>query len=224
MTVRGCASAPSGRGLRERKKAQTRQSIIDAATRLFDAQGYNETTLAEITEAAEISASTFFNYFGSKADIVFGLLDTAIESARERVLGRPPEESASHAILAWLAEDVPAVERPWAEAMQRIPRIIESDPELVAGRRLRHAILEDVVAEAFARDFDEGAARIGGRLMAAIAMQTIGDVWRAWYEKHAADSEFDASRVLPLKVAHLERALQVGLRLVESPSNTLIDV
>src|SRR5580692_10431622 len=94
-------------GLRERKKQRTRQTIVDRATRLFAERGYGETTLAEIADAAEISPSTFFNYFASKSDIMFGLLDAAAESARGRVVDRPADESASDAVLAWLTEDVP---------------------------------------------------------------------------------------------------------------------
>ena len=58
-------------GLRERKKQRTRQTIVGEATRLFVAQGYQQTTLAQIADAADVSTSTFFNYFATKVDIVF---------------------------------------------------------------------------------------------------------------------------------------------------------
>jgi len=57
-------------GLRERKKQKTKASIQREALRLFKKRGYEQTTIEDIAAAAEISPSTFFNYFPSKEDVV----------------------------------------------------------------------------------------------------------------------------------------------------------
>ena len=57
-------------GLRERKKLKTKAAIQRAALRLFKRQGYEETTIEQIAAAADISESTFFNYFKEKEDVV----------------------------------------------------------------------------------------------------------------------------------------------------------
>jgi len=57
-------------GLRERKKIKTRETIQQHALRLFRQQGYTETTIEQIAEAAEISPSTFFRYFPTKEALV----------------------------------------------------------------------------------------------------------------------------------------------------------
>jgi len=60
----------SSPGLRERKKQKTRWSIQEHALRLFEQQGYEQTTVDQIAAAAEISPSTFFRYFKTKEDVV----------------------------------------------------------------------------------------------------------------------------------------------------------
>jgi AcrR family transcriptional regulator len=53
-------------GLRERKKSQTRRAIRREAFRLFEEQGYANTTIEQIAAAAEVSPRTFYRYFGVK--------------------------------------------------------------------------------------------------------------------------------------------------------------
>lgn len=55
-----------GVGLRERKKQQLRQAIVDAAIGLFRDRGFEQTTVQDILERAQISLGTFYNYFPGK--------------------------------------------------------------------------------------------------------------------------------------------------------------
>jgi AcrR family transcriptional regulator len=85
-------------GLRERKKQKTKAAIQREAVRLFKAQGYEDTTIEQIAAAAEISPSTFFNYFPTKEDVVIydeydpevfaALLDSPRDEPLSRSLGR----------------------------------------------------------------------------------------------------------------------------------------
>ena len=79
-----------GGGLRERKKQKTRESIQRTALRLFEKQGYAETTIEQIAAAVEISPSTFFNYFPTKEDVV--LYDAYDPMAIRLFLERPKDE------------------------------------------------------------------------------------------------------------------------------------
>jgi AcrR family transcriptional regulator len=56
---------------RERKKRQTRQLLVETAIRLFVERGYEQTTVAQIAAAADVSTKTFFNYFPSKDEVLF---------------------------------------------------------------------------------------------------------------------------------------------------------
>src|ERR1700729_1580107 len=61
---------PPPPGLRERKKIKRRRAIQTAALRLFEARGYEHTTVEQIAEAAETSTTTFYRYFPTKEDVV----------------------------------------------------------------------------------------------------------------------------------------------------------
>jgi AcrR family transcriptional regulator len=80
-------------GLRSRKKAKTRIMIEDAALRLFAEQGYEATTVEQITATIDISTTTFFRYFPTKADVVLCQQDVHLPMLREAILSRPPEEN-----------------------------------------------------------------------------------------------------------------------------------
>lgn len=58
-----------GSGLRERKKVRTRAAIQAEALRLFHEQGYDATTMEQIARAADVSPSTVFHCFATKADL-----------------------------------------------------------------------------------------------------------------------------------------------------------
>lgn len=89
-------------GLRERKKARTRDAIQQHALKLFDANGYAETTTEQIAEAAEVSPSTFFRYFPTKEDTV--LYDRVDSLLIESFLDQPEAHSALRALRCALRE------------------------------------------------------------------------------------------------------------------------
>jgi AcrR family transcriptional regulator len=82
-------------GLRERKKLKTRRAIQEHALRLFLAEGYDATTVEQISAAAEVSPSTFFRYFPTKEDVVItDEYDPLIaESLRRQPAGLSPVEA-----------------------------------------------------------------------------------------------------------------------------------
>jgi AcrR family transcriptional regulator len=84
--------ADAAESLRERKKARTREAIIDAALELFEQKGYDATTVEDIAAAAEVSPRTFFRYFDSKLDLIMARSDTKHTLIGPLLLARPPEE------------------------------------------------------------------------------------------------------------------------------------
>lgn len=68
-------------GIRDQKKKETRQSIMDAAIRLFGEQGYEGTSIEDLAAAANIGKGTIYGYFATKQEIFQAFCDEEIESS-----------------------------------------------------------------------------------------------------------------------------------------------
>ena len=68
---------------RERKKIHSKKSIVEAAVKLFSQKGYQETSVADIMNEADLGIGTFYNYFESKDEILKNLLQAIVEEIRE---------------------------------------------------------------------------------------------------------------------------------------------
>jgi len=64
------AAQASRPGRRERRHAETRQRLMRCALRLFADRGFADTSIEDITEAADVGKGTFFNYFQSRNRIL----------------------------------------------------------------------------------------------------------------------------------------------------------
>ena len=91
------AAPQSTPGRRQRRSAEIRERLFRAALGLFAQKGFSETTVEDITEAADVGKGTFFNYFPSKDHILLAFgemqlskLEAAIEMARRT--GEPMPE------------------------------------------------------------------------------------------------------------------------------------
>ena len=90
------------RGRREQKKLDTREALEYHAYRLFRENGYEATSVDAIAEAAQVSARTFFRYFASKDDVLFGNHTGMLERLRALLDGRDPAEPIMVSIDAFL--------------------------------------------------------------------------------------------------------------------------
>jgi len=98
--------------LRERKKALTRTAIVRTAQRLFEERGFDNVTVAEIADAANVSVKTLFVYFRAKEDLAFAdnrLIDEIIAALAARRPGTTPAEAVAGELAAQIrSQDDPA--------------------------------------------------------------------------------------------------------------------
>ena len=102
-------------GLRERKKARTRQVIADAAARLFAERGYEQVAVSEVARAAEVSEQTVYNYFQTKEQLVTDLDQEFQDRLSRLIRTRAPGSTPAAAIRDVVLDSVEGIRRVPAE-------------------------------------------------------------------------------------------------------------
>jgi AcrR family transcriptional regulator len=155
-------------GLRARKKLKTKEAIHRAAMRLFAKRGYSETTVEQIAAAAEISPSTFFNYFPTKEDVV--MLDIYDPIAIQMIKERPKSETLGVTFRRVL-EGLDAIFERDRELVLERGRIMLEVPEL-RGRlwdelERTQAFVIELLADRTGRKPDDFELRVSARVAIA---------------------------------------------------------
>lgn len=190
--------------LRERKRARTRQALIEAAAELFERRGYDRTTIADIAAAADVSTRTFFGYFAAKEDVLFPDADARVRAALTAIDNRRPAEGPTQILLRALRELGDAGDDlvgPMAALRLRFVRSVPS----VRGRGLQRQLdaqneIADRLHTAFPDEIDEveSAALVGAFVGA------IGGALEVLLRDGHADPDVLRDR--------LQRATEVALR------------
>ncbi len=168
------AISDEGPGLRERKRLRTRMTIARAALELFDRQGFHETPIAQIAEAADVSPRTVSGYFPHKEDLVFPDSEEAFQSLDQRLRERPQTETTADALRGWIESWV--AEQAGRDEELRMQRgIVEADEGLRAYERRLMLRAQDAIAAAIGRDLGVSATELEPR-MAAAATITVFEV------------------------------------------------
>jgi AcrR family transcriptional regulator len=138
-------------GRRERKKAQTRDALVTAATQLFLARGYDAVTIAEIAETADTAVTTLFKHFpDGKESLVFG--DADPEPNRGAALAtaireRPSGSRILDVIEEFIAARGPFLANPDSELAARLRLIMETPALRSYARQQWHSAGSAVIAE-----------------------------------------------------------------------------
>jgi AcrR family transcriptional regulator len=166
--------------LRDRKRARTRQALVAAATELFERNGYDETTIADIAAAAEIGTRTFFGYFASKEELLFPESDARVDAVLEAIAARGPDDTPAIVLLRALQRVGQDSDDLGGRLAALRVRLIQTVPA-VRGRALQIQLsaqreIARHLASAFADRLDEvTAAALTGAFVGAItaALQVL---------------------------------------------------
>ena len=156
-------------GLRERKRQRTRETIARVALELFDRQGFQETTIAQIAEAADVSPRTVSGYFPHKEDLAFPDVEADLAAFDARLHERLPGETAIDALREFIRSMLEKGEPPRASAGpvsgSSTPTRACACTSTTHGRGCRRCI-----AAAIARDLGASADDLEPRMAAAATL------------------------------------------------------
>jgi len=79
-------------GIREQKKQETRQAIMQAAIKLFSEKGFEKTSIEELAKAAGIGKGTIYSYFQTKSDILHAFCEDELVGLHQELTDNADKE------------------------------------------------------------------------------------------------------------------------------------
>jgi AcrR family transcriptional regulator len=175
-------------GLRDRKKEATRQAISNVATRLFVERGFDNVSVAEIAEEAQVARKTVFNYFPRKEDLVFDREDEVRALVREALTARDGRSpiAAFQALMSTLIETQHPLFLITERPIQFWRTVRESSALTARARELQVTLADDLagmLADAASRPHADPEARLAATMLMATLVVAYGEALRAFREK-----------------------------------------
>ncbi|MFF2550614.1 TetR/AcrR family transcriptional regulator [Nocardia sp. NPDC058058] len=158
-------------GRRERKNAQTRRALADAALRLFLERGYDAVSVKEIADAVDISVPTVFKHVPDGKEAL--MFDDGVER-REHLLAAVHDRPAGQSVMAALREFISG-RGPFAAdqspEFQRRTELIMNTPALRDYSRKLWIRCEEPLAQAIAAEIGRPAGDITARAAARYVLE-----------------------------------------------------
>jgi AcrR family transcriptional regulator len=165
-------------GRRERKKAATRKAISDVATALFLERGFDNVSIREVADAADVSPTTVFAHFAQKEALVFDEDDRQREELVEAVVNRTPGSTIHDGLHDFYATEIRRNAEDHGDDVTRtFIRFLDDTPALrdyAARMWLRH---EGALATTIASDLGLSEPNAEIRAYARFVMQMQPLVW-----------------------------------------------
>jgi AcrR family transcriptional regulator len=171
-------------GLRERKKADTRYTLMIEALRLFKERGYDHVSVEEIAAAANVSPRTFFRYCPTKAHVVFAWNELRLAQLDAMLRAREPGERV-----------IDVVRRFWEsfEDVRLDPDLFLVQQQLAQEREavaaVRYRVFENARVRIHTALLEEDPARdpLEADLVASAAVNSVLCILRAWVRSGKGD-------------------------------------
>src|SRR6516164_3084117 len=192
---------PDRGGQPGRRRATSPAELEHVAFELFEANGFEQTTVEDIATAAGIGRRTFFRYFPSKNDVPWGMFELELERMRARLRACPRDIQLMEAIRVALV-DFNQVEPAQVPLHRRRMELILRVPTLLAHSTLRFTAWREVIAEFVA---ERTGLRPGDLAPQAIAHAVLG-VAVAAYEHWLDDRSADLGALLDDAMRQLDAA------------------
>lgn len=169
-----------------RPPVTSRAHLEQVALDLFARDGFDATTVDRIAEAAGVARRTFFRYFASKNDVVWGDFEAGLRAMEEQLSAVPDDvpllAGLAHAVVRFNALPPAAV-----EAHRQRMSLILHVPALQAHSTLRYAAWRDVVARYAAPRLGCPVDALAPQLVAHVALAAAVASYERWLRDETSD-------------------------------------
>ncbi|SES25325.1 transcriptional regulator, TetR family [Lentzea xinjiangensis] len=188
-------------GLRERKKAATREALGDAAWSMCVEHGLDGVTVEQIARAAGVSLRTFFNYFSSKEEAVMAGDTLAAETFVREFAARPPGEpvpvAVREALHSLYQEHVDLDRLRKLRELRRHPALL---PHVFAAYSARE---QELAAAISARSGVDASVDPYPAMAASMILTSLRAVVQWWLDTPAASSRYTAAELIERMIDQL---------------------
>jgi mycofactocin system transcriptional regulator len=179
----------------------TRARVERAALDLFTLHGYENVTTDQVADMAGISRRTFFRYFATKADAVWGDFDDHVARLEELLAATDPAEPVLPSVCAAYVEVNDYADAHLPLLRERM-HLILTEPALLAHSQVRYADVDRVVARHVAERTGGSPTDLVPRLVAATTRAAATTAFETWL----ADERPALGRHLHLAFAEITAA------------------
>ena len=169
-----------------RPPVTTRLEIERVAFALFARQGFDETTVEDIAAGAGISRRTFFRYFGSKNDVVWGDFDAGLQHFADVLQNADPDQPWMDALRVAVV-DFNSLDAELVPLHRDRMDLILHVPALQAYATLMYARWRDVVTQFVAERTGERPDDLHPRLVGHTALAAAVAAYEQWLAEPDAD-------------------------------------
>jgi AcrR family transcriptional regulator len=186
-------------GLRERKKARTRQVIADAAARLFAQRGYEQVAVSDVAREAEVSEQTVYNYFQTKEQLVTDHDQLVQDELSRLIRTRAPGTTPAAAIREFVLDTVEGIRRipagQWRGELGFLAAISPTVHRLALEMSDRQAsVVATAIAETETETVAPEIAKLRGIALAGVFQIIITEAGRRAREGQSQDQIADELR------------------------------
>jgi mycofactocin system transcriptional regulator len=160
-------------------RVETRARIEQAALDLFTLQGFEHVTIDDVALAAGIGRRTFFRYFATKADAVWGDFGAHVGRLQRLLEATDAGQPVLTGICAAYVEVNDYADADLPILRERM-RLILTEPALLAHSQLRYAEIDTAVAEHVARRLGTAPTALVPRLVASTTRAAATTAFAVW--------------------------------------------
>jgi AcrR family transcriptional regulator len=165
--------------LRTKRSEMMISELESIALRLFEARGFDQVTVEDITSEAQVSVRTFYRYFSSKEDVFQQQITRRSDGLGAALAARPPDEPPMHSLGVAFAQQIASEDtdllRRWIGVIVDTPSVVQG---VLGGIQLK---TQWVIAEFLGARLGQGGDALVPTMLAAATQGVVQAAQTHWF-------------------------------------------